>query len=264
MRKGSASQSYGKVATKNCKRSVYTKRCYIHWTVNSVIIIFSYFCACRLKWVLCLPHVWKTFSTQRLKTASPTYTSSLHPCQANCELTVELCGSNVSHDNSASSKQLWWYSSQSNYNVYWHMINIYCVFLNVNVPTQSLVCVVGLVQKRQNSINSLAFGRYCSTVILKVLFSNLYFRIIPWAFTVKLLSGECHRTSLMKSQHWFSQWLGAPRQQAITWTKVDSDLSLNFITRPQWVNDALAYFLLQPVEYVVVEKTYRWLSARLQ
>ena len=35
-------------------------------------------------------------------------------------------------------------------------------------------------------------------VILKVCFLNS----LAWAFAVKLLSGECHRTSLMKIQHW--------------------------------------------------------------
>ena len=37
-------------------------------------------------------------------------------------------------------------------------------------------------------------------------------------------SDECHRTLLMISQHWFRYWLGAIRQQAITWTSVDQDL----------------------------------------
>ena len=32
-------------------------------------------------------------------------------------------------------------------------------------------------------------------------------------------TGECHRTSLMRSQHWFSWWLGAVRQQVIIWTR---------------------------------------------
>ena len=45
-------------------------------------------------------------------------------------------------------------------------------------------------------------------------------------------SGECHNTSLMISQHWFRQWLGAVRQQAITWTRVDKIC----FTRSQRVN----------------------------
>ena len=33
-----------------------------------------------------------------------------------------------------------------------------------------------------------------------------------------------HKTSLMISRHWFRWWLGAVRQQAITWTNVDQVL----------------------------------------
>ena len=40
----------------------------------------------------------------------------------------------------------------------------------------------------------------------------------------KLPSDECHKTLLMISQHWFRWWLGAVRQQAITWANVDPDL----------------------------------------
>ena len=36
-----------------------------------------------------------------------------------------------------------------------------------------------------------------------------------------MFSDECHRTLLMISQHWFRWWLGAVRQQAITWANVD-------------------------------------------
>ena len=41
------------------------------------------------------------------------------------------------------------------------------------------------------------------------------------ASLVKLPSYKCHWTSLMISQHWFRWWLGAVRQQAITWANVD-------------------------------------------
>ena len=42
---------------------------------------------------------------------------------------------------------------------------------------------------------------------------------------VKLPSDECHWTLLMISQHWLRWWLGAVRQQAITWANFDPDLS---------------------------------------
>ena len=39
-------------------------------------------------------------------------------------------------------------------------------------------------------------GRYHVTVVLKVWFQNSLYRIVAWALAVKLLSGECHTTSL--------------------------------------------------------------------
>ena len=52
-----------------------------------------------------------------------------------------------------------------------------------------------------------------------------------------MLSGECHNTSLIISQHWFRQWLGAIRQQAIYLSQCWPRSLLPYgITRPQWVN----------------------------
>ena len=47
---------------------------------------------------------------------------------------------------------------------------------------------------------------------------------------VKLPSYECQWTIFMVSQHWFWQWLGAVRQQAITWANVDPDLCLHMVS----------------------------------
>ena len=52
---------------------------------------------------------------------------------------------------------------------------------------------------------------------------------------VKLPSDECNWILPMISQHWFRWWLGAVRQQAITWVNVDPDLCRHI--RPQWVKD---------------------------
>ena len=60
-------------------------------------------------------------------------------------------------------------------------------------------------------------------VILEAWFSNSLFRIIAWALTVQLLSGDCYKTSMVRSQHWLRWWLGATRQQVITWANADSD-----------------------------------------
>ena len=59
---------------------------------------------------------------------------------------------------------------------------------------------------------------------------------------MKLFSGECHKTSLMKSQNWFSQWLGAIRQQAISWTNVDPDLCCHMALLG---NNSFSYYKLQ-------------------
>ena len=48
---------------------------------------------------------------------------------------------------------------------------------------------------------------------------------------VKLSSNECH-WALMISQHWFRSWLGAVRQQAITWANVDSDQRHHMVSPP--------------------------------
>ena len=45
-----------------------------------------------------------------------------------------------------------------------------------------------------------------------------------------MASDECYRTLLMISQHWFRKWLGAVRQQAITWTTVDQDLQRHMVS----------------------------------
>ena len=61
-------------------------------------------------------------------------------------------------------------------------------------------------------------------VILKLQFSILLYWLVFANLLMIMSSDECYRTLLMISQHWFRQWLGAIRQQAITWTSVDQDL----------------------------------------
>ena len=41
---------------------------------------------------------------------------------------------------------------------------------------------------------------------------------------------ECQKTLLIISQHWFRWWLGAVKQQAITWTSVDQDLQRQMVS----------------------------------
>ena len=58
-------------------------------------------------------------------------------------------------------------------------------------------------------------------VILQVYFSNAFYEFMFFAFHVKSISGECNKSVLVISQHLFRKWLGAPRQQVISWTNVD-------------------------------------------
>ena len=52
----------------------------------------------------------------------------------------------------------------------------------------------------------------------------LFYWLVSWDLCMIMTSGECHRTLLMIRQLWFWQWLGAIKQQAITWTSVDQDV----------------------------------------
>ena len=53
---------------------------------------------------------------------------------------------------------------------------------------------------------------------------------------------ECHWDLLMMSQHWFRYWLGAVRQQAITWINVDPDLSRHMVSLGH--NELMYYLML--------------------
>ena len=65
---------------------------------------------------------------------------------------------------------------------------------------------------------------------------NTCYRLSYWALLVKLLSGECHWTPLMISQHYFSLWLYAVRQRAITRANVDPVLCCHMVSKwLQWV-----------------------------
>ena len=58
--------------------------------------------------------------------------------------------------------------------------------------------------------------------ILKMEFSILFYWLVSSDLLMIMPSDECQRTLLMIRQHWFRLWLGAVRQQAITWANVDS------------------------------------------
>ena len=72
------------------------------------------------------------------------------------------------------------------------------------------------------SINSLAPGRPSTN--FKWIFLCSCNSMISLLHSGKLFSCECHRTPMMICRHWFRYWLGAVRQQAITWIIADPDL----------------------------------------
>ena len=49
----------------------------------------------------------------------------------------------------------------------------------------------------------------------------LFYQLVPSDLFMLMPSYECHGTSMMIIQYWFMYWLGATRQQAITWANVD-------------------------------------------
>ena len=72
--------------------------------------------------------------------------------------------------------------------------------------------------------NSLTLGY--SVVILMWNFQT-HLVTDTFKFTLKLPSGEDHKTSNVLSQQWLQYWIGAVRQQAITWTNVNQGLQCN-------------------------------------
>ena len=96
-----------------------------------------------------------------------------------------------------------------------------------------------------------------------------------WDMTLmKFLPGECLWTSLMISQHWFRQWLGAIRQQAITWANDDLDLCRHMasLDSNELINSGLGgnsvssvhcTAELYVIEVWVVEWLSEWVSERV-
>ena len=62
------------------------------------------------------------------------------------------------------------------------------------------------------------------------------YRSSSWVLLVKLLSGECHRTSAVICLFWFRYWFGADKQRAITWSNVDADLCHHVASLGHMVN----------------------------
>ena len=80
-------------------------------------------------------------------------------------------------------------------------------------------------------------------------------------FRVNLLSGKCHLTLLMMSQHWFGWLLGAAREQVIIWAHADPVLCHRMTSRGQNefefrchenINDCSTELCVQLPDYAVV------------
>ena len=61
-------------------------------------------------------------------------------------------------------------------------------------------------------------------------FDDVIMKLISWALSLKSVLSERHKIPLMISQHWFRQWLGAVRHQAITCANVDTDLRRHMVS----------------------------------
>ena len=59
-------------------------------------------------------------------------------------------------------------------------------------------------------------------VILKMLLAILFYWLVSSNLLMIMPPDECDKTLPMISQHWFREWLGAVKQQAITWANVES------------------------------------------
>ena len=89
--------------------------------------------------------------------------------------------------------------------------------------------------------------RRCSNNFKNITFSNSSCKVAAWVFVVKW----CHvyRKSLMRSQRWFSLWLGTVWQQTINWTNVDPDLYRYFVSLG---HNKLNRFMGYPIVFMTI------------
>ena len=99
----------------------------------------------------------------------------------------------------------------------------------------SLWCII--IMQQTGSLNSLDHGRY-QVVILEGVFLNTFYGLSSSVLLVNLLSGDCHRTLLMISQHCLYNGLVLSGnttlpEPLLTWIYVAIWYD---IARPHWVN----------------------------
>ena len=115
-------------------------------------------------------------------------------------------------------------------------IHQYLLFLTKSHHVKGLIIII--------SFNSFVPKR-CGSNFKSMIFKLIIQTVLAWALAVKLLSGKYHRTLLMRNQHWFRLWLGAIRQQAITWSNVDPVLCGHKMSPGH--NELTAYFVTLPL-----------------
>ena len=92
---------------------------------------------------------------------------------------------------------------------------------------------------------------------------ELISRIDVLSISYKLSSGDCERAFLMICQHWFRSWLGAFRQQTITWANVDLVLCHHMaspgLNELKTSSPGLHYYMLSCFqEEVVLHFVWQW------
>ena len=110
-----------------------------------------------------------------------------------------------------------------------------CLRTNPHQWGRMLGCWASALSTHGMVINSLAPGKCGNNFTIVI--SNLFQELISWAFPVKLLSGECHRThfddksTLVQVMAWCHQATSHYLIQC--WPRF---MATYGVTRPQWVN----------------------------
>ena len=90
---------------------------------------------------------------------------------------------------------------------------------------------------------------------LEMQFSIVFYWLISSCLLMILAWDECPGTILMINQHWFRKWLGAVRQQAITWASVDPVLYNHMAS----IGHHVLLHIIGLVSWVGIS-TYKWAS----
>ena len=76
--------------------------------------------------------------------------------------------------------------------------------------------------------------------------------LVKWATEFWNLESHC-----WFSQHWFRQWLGAIRQQGITWINFNKVLWCHMASMPQWVN-WWGFYKTMFIDYILLVRDHQF------